>query len=98
MTKTRGLTAKIIETWYNVRNMPSCYKCSKEEVSEEYARCPSCEAEHKKLCAQLDARPKVHEKKVKEELFAFKEVKQGIEVTTWVDRETARINGIKLPN
>ena len=71
-------------------------KC-KTPVSEEYARCTLCDAEHKKLCASLDAKPRVKEKKVKEELFAIKEVKQGIPITTWISREDARNMGIKLP-
>ena len=74
-----------------------CYKCNKEPVSEEFARCVPCEISHKELCAKLDARPKTHEKKVKEELFPIKEMKQGIEVTTYIDREDAANMGIKLP-
>lgn len=75
----------------------SCYKCGKELVSEEYARCPSCQKEHEKLCAELDARPKTFEKRVKEKLYPIKEIKQGVQVTTWVDAETAKINGMKIP-
>jgi len=77
--------------------MPHCYKCNSEPVAEEYARCPDCETDHKKLAAELDARPKVHEKKVREDLFPIKEVKQGIEVTTYISREDAHNMGIKLP-
>jgi len=75
----------------------SCTQCGKVEVAEEYTRCEPCAAAHKELCAKLDARPKQHTKKVKEELFPIYEIKQGIKVTVWVDRETAMINGIKLP-
>jgi len=71
-------------------------KC-KTPVSEEYARCTPCEAEHKKLCASLDAKPRTKEKKIKEKLYPIKEMKQGIQVTTYIDAEDARNMGIKLP-
>lgn len=74
-----------------------CYKCSKVTVEDEFARCELCEVEHKKLCADLDAKPRTKEKKVKEQLFAIKEIKQGIQVTTYIDRNDARNMGIKLP-
>ena len=77
--------------------MASCYKCRKTEVTEEFDRCPPCENEHKEFCAKLDARPKNHIKPIKEELFPIKEVKQGIQVTTWISREDAANMGIKLP-
>ena len=69
--------------------MAKCYKCGKQEVSEEYARCEPCEISHKELCKELDARPKQHIKPIKEELMAIKEVKQGINVTTFIDRNDA---------
>ena len=75
----------------------SCYKCNKVSVEEEFARCEHCEADHKKLCATLDAKPRIREKKVKEELFPIKEIKQGILVTTYIDRTDAKNMGIKLP-
>ena len=76
----------------------SCYKCGKVEVSDEFNRCPPCEISHKELCAQLDARPKVEkEKKVKEKLYSWKEMKQGVEVTNYISYEEAKIMGIKLP-
>ena len=76
----------------------TCYKCSKEIVLEEFTRCVPCEIEHKELCAKLDARPKVEkEKKVREKLYSWKEMKQGIEVTNYISYEEARIMGIKLP-
>ena len=75
-----------------------CFKCKIAEVADEYERCQPCEAAHKQLCAELDARPKVaKEKKVKEELFPIKEIKQGIPVTTYISREDAYNMGIKLP-
>lgn len=74
----------------------SCYKCNKIPVENEFDRCPDCEISHKELCAKLDARPKHIEKKVKEELFPIKEVKQGIQITTWISREDAMNMGIKL--
>ena len=77
--------------------MAQCYKCNKVAVSEEYARCASCEADHKKLCAELDAKPRTREKPVREKLYPIKEMKQGIQVTTWISREDARNMGIKLP-
>jgi len=75
----------------------TCYRCSKEVVLEEFTRCPLCEISHKELCAKLDARPRAHEKKVKEELFPIREVKQGIQVTTYISREDAANMGIRLP-
>ena len=75
--------------------MAQCYKCNKIEVSEEFQRCPACTLSHKELCAQLDARPKNHEVRVKEELMAIKEVKQGINVTTYISREDAANMGIQ---
>ena len=77
--------------------MAICDKCGKIEVVEEYTRCSSCEAEHKVLCAQLDARPKHHEVKVREKLYSWKEMKQGVEVTNYISYEEAKIMGIKLP-
>ena len=74
-----------------------CYKCNKVSVENEFERCSACEADHKKLCAELDARPRIKEKKVKEELFPIYEIKGGINVTTYIDREDARNMGIKLP-
>ena len=75
-----------------------CYKCNSVEVAEEFDRCPSCEISHKELCAKLDARPKVErEKKVREKLYSWKEMKQGIEVTNYITYEEAKIMGIKLP-
>jgi len=74
-----------------------CYKCNETEVAKEFERCPPCQAEHIKLCAKLDARPKNHIKPVKEELFPIKEMKQGIMVTTYIDRNDAANMGIKLP-
>ena len=73
-----------------------CYKCNKVSVENEFERCSACEADHKKLCAELDARPRIKEKKVKEELFPRKSIKQGIEVTTWISREDAAAMGMKL--
>ena len=66
-------------------------------VEEEFLRCSSCELQHKELCAKLDARPKNHEKKVKEKLYSWKEMKQGIEVTNYISYEEAAIMGIRLP-
>mgnify|MGYP001572793180 CR=1 FL=1 len=77
--------------------MATCYKCGKSEVTDEFERCKPCEAAHKKLCEELDARPKNHIKPVKEELFPIKEVKQGIPITTWISREDAGNMGIQLP-
>ena len=74
----------------------SCFKCNSVPVAEEYSRCSSCEQSHKELCAQLDSRPRVKEKKVKEKLYPIKEVKGGIQITTWISREDARNMGIKL--
>jgi len=73
-----------------------CFKC-KAPVQEEFTRCSPCEAEHKKLCVSLDAKPRVVEKRVKEKLYPIKEMKQGIQVTTYIDAEDARNMGIKLP-
>lgn len=76
--------------------MATCYKCNKNEVSEEFQYCPSCEVSHKELCAKLDSKPRVKEKKVKEKLYPIKEMKGGILVTTFIDRNDAAIMGIKL--
>jgi len=35
-----------------------CIACKKVPVREEFTRCEPCEAEHQKLVAQLNARPK----------------------------------------
>ena len=77
--------------------MAQCYQCGKSEVTEEFTRCVPCEVSHKELCAKLDARPKIHEKKVKEKLYSWKEMKQGIEVTNYISYEEAAIMGIRLP-
>ena len=79
------------------KHMAQCYKCNKVEVTEDFLRCELCEADHKKLCATLDAKPRIKEKRVREELFPIKEMKQGIQVTTWISREDARNMGITLP-
>lgn len=76
--------------------MTLCYKCGKTEVQEEFQLCSSCEVSHRELAKKLDSRPKVIQKKPKEKLFPIKEMKGGIQVTTWVDRETAQINGMKI--
>lgn len=76
--------------------MEKCYSCKKEEVAEEFDRCLSCKAEHQKLIQELNARPRVKEKKVREELFPIREVKGGIQVTTWIDRNDAHNMGINL--
>ena len=76
----------------------SCYKCNKVPVEDEFGRCFDCEVSHKELCAKLDTRPKVErEKKVREKLYSWKEVKQGVEVTNYISYEEAKIMGIKLP-
>ena len=77
--------------------MAQCYRCNQTEVAEEFDRCSTCEVEHKKLCAQLDTRPKYHEVKVKEKLYSWKEMKQGVEVTNYISYDEAKIMGIKLP-
>ncbi len=77
--------------------MSQCYKCNSVQVAEEYQRCPSCEKSHQELVRQLDARPRVKEKKVREKLYPIKEMKQGIQVTTWIDKSDAINMGIKLP-
>ena len=74
----------------------TCYKCNSVDVQEEFERCPPCEQQHKELCAKLDAKPKQHIEKVKVELMAIKETKQGILVTTYIDREDARNMGIEF--
>ena len=76
--------------------MPACYKCNINEVSEEFTRCPACEASHKELCAKLDAKPRVKEKKVREELFPIKRMRGGIQCTDWISREDAFNMGIKI--
>ena len=76
--------------------MVQCYSCKKEEVVEEFDRCPACAEKHKELCKRLDAKPRVKEKKVKEELFPIKEVKGGVQITTWISREDAHNMGIKI--
>lgn len=76
----------------------SCYKCNKISVENEFDRCSDCETAHKRLCKELDARPKVEKvKKVKEKLHSWKEVKQGVEVTNYISYEEAAIMGIRLP-
>ncbi len=77
--------------------MAQCYKCNSVEVSEEFQRCPSCQQTHQELATKLDSQPRKKVEKVREELFPIKEVKQGIQVTTWISREDAVNMGIKLP-
>ena len=74
----------------------SCIQCNKVEVSEEYTRCESCSTSHQQLVKQLDSRPKVIEKKVKEELFSIKRMRGGIECVDWISREDAINMGIKV--
>lgn len=76
--------------------MSQCYKCKTEQVSEEFQRCPPCEQEHQALAKELDSRPRTKEKKVKEKLYPIKEIKNGIEVTTYIDRSDAVAMGIKV--
>ena len=76
--------------------MANCYKCNKEPVKEEFERCGACETTHKELATQLDARPKTQEIKVKEKLYPIKEVKNGVQVTTWISQEDAMNMGIKI--
>ena len=76
--------------------MFTCYKCNSVPVSEEFERCPACETSHQQLAKQLDSRPKVVEKKVKEELFPIKVIRQGIKCTDWISREDANVMGIKV--
>lgn len=75
----------------------SCYKCNSAVVSEEFQRCPACESAHKELCAKLDSRPINKIKKPKEELFAIKSMRRGVEFTDLVTRQDALVLGIKLP-
>ena len=75
----------------------SCYRCNAATVQEEYQRCVPCQVAHKELCAKLDARPKQKVEKVREQLFPIKEVRDGIEKTMWIDRQSAQLMGIKLP-
>ena len=73
-----------------------CYKCNAVEVQEEFQFCPPCATSHQELAKQLDSRPRVIEKKVKEELFPIKRMRQGIECTDWISREDAFNMGIKV--
>lgn len=77
--------------------MASCYQCNNTQVVEEFERCASCQKAHEVLASKLDARPKVIEKKVKEKLYPLKQMKGGVEVTTWIDENDAKNMGIKLP-
>lgn len=76
--------------------MASCYKCNSVEVQEEYQRCAPCQKEHEELCAKLDARPRQKVEKVREKLYPLKEVRDGVEKTMWIDKESARVMGIKV--
>lgn len=78
--------------------MYNCYQCNSVRVEEEYQRCPACQKKHEELAAKLDARPKTHVPKVKEKLYPIREVKQGIQVTTWLSREDLIANGMKVPD
>lgn len=73
-----------------------CYQCNTVEVSEEFQRCPPCQLSHAELAKKLDAQPKHYEKPVKEKLYPIREVKQGVQVTTWIDRNDAVAMGIKV--
>lgn len=75
----------------------SCYNCNKVSVENEFERCISCEQNHKELCAKLDARPIVKKEKVREELFAIKSMRGGVEFTDLITRQDAAVLGIKLP-
>ena len=74
----------------------SCYKCNKVPVENEFDRCPDCQISHKELCMKLDARPRIQNTKVREELMAIKEVKQGVPVITYIDRQDAANMGIQF--
>jgi predicted sulfurtransferase len=76
--------------------MAQCFKCNEIEVPEEFLRCDTCEAEHKRMCAELDSKKAPIVKPVKETLYPIKEMKQGIEVTTWISKEDAMVMGIKV--
>lgn len=78
--------------------MATCYRCNEKEVSEEFQRCDSCEVSHQELAKKLDSKPRVKEKKVREELFPVVEIKGGIKVTTWIDRNDAMAMGVELPS
>ena len=77
--------------------MAHCCQCNKVEVAEEFTRCLSCEVAHKELCVKLDAQPKHYEARVREKLYSWKEMKQGVEVTNYINESEAKIMGIKLP-
>lgn len=64
--------------------MAHCYKCNQSQVADEFQRCESCEAIHQELCAKLDSRPKAPKiEKVNEPTKVYKQVKDGILVTTY---------------
>lgn len=76
--------------------MYNCYKCNTTEVTEEFQRCAVCQKEHEELCKKLDARPIQKREKVREELFAIKSIRRGVEFTDLVTRQDAMALGIKL--
>ena len=75
----------------------SCVQCNKASVEDEFQRCHSCSLSHAELCAKLDAVPRIKREKVREELFAVKSMKGGVEFTDWYNRQEMAIFGIKLP-
>ena len=74
----------------------SCIKCNSQPVAEEYQRCAPCQKEHAELAAKLDARPRQKVEKVREELFAIKSIKRGVEFTDLITRQDAMALGINL--
>lgn len=78
--------------------MPSCFSCNSAQVAEEYDRCSSCQESHNELIKKLDSKPRQVTEKFQEKLYPIKEIKQGVEVTTYISKEDAINMGIKLPN
>ena len=72
-----------------------CIKCGSKEAPE-LGRCGPCEAEHERLCADLDSRPKSVVEQPKKEWIVRKEVKQGVIVTTYMRKDEAQSIGIKV--
>ena len=72
--------------------MNKCSKCG-TPIDQEYGRCVSCTLDHKKLCEQLDAKPKMQVERKPVEWVKSEQVKNGVVVTTYMTREEAQLMG-----
>lgn len=73
-----------------------CIKCGSPTASKELGRCITCDIEHQKIIAQLDAKPKQIIEKVPEKWVYYKQKTGGIVVTVRMTEEEALLSGKKI--